>query len=298
MTTADPTSTPDGAHALICRLLPERLHRLQRASRLPVVFGGVIRWNGDGPRLVINRLSGTHGTSLAGLEVQAGQGLGGRVLRDATPGRVDNYSSTSDITHDFDEIVVAEERLTSVVAAPVVLGGRVHAVLYGASRDQRPPGDHALRSAISVAAQLQRDVVAQLEPTKTAAPTRRPPDPRRALAQLAQLIDETPDPRMRQRLIQIHHDLGGSPAPNTPMPTPSAPSPPMPSPPADLGRLTPRETDVLRLVGVGATNLETAAELGLSPETVKSYLSSAMRKLGSPNRTAAARAALQWGLLE
>lgn len=279
--TADPTSTPDEAHALVSRLLPERLHRLQRASRLPVVFGGVIRWHGDGPRLVINRLSGTYGTSLAGLEVESGQGLGGRVLRDAAPGQVHNYSSDAEITHDFDEIVVAQERLTSVVAVPVVLEGLVHAVLYGASRNERRVGDHALRSAISVATQLQRDVAAQLATKHEPATTS--PNPRRALAQLAQLIDETPDMQVRQRLIQIHHDLGGSATP---------------SPPADLGRLTPRETDVLRLVGVGSTNLETAAELGLSPETVKSYLSSAMRKLGSANRTAAARAALQWGLLE
>lgn len=282
---SDPAAapSPERTHALISRLLPERLHRLQRASGLPVVFGGAIRWSGDGPRLVINRLSGTHGSSLSGLEIESGQGLGGRVLRDQTAGQVHDYSSDSEITHDFDEIVVTQERLTSLIAVPVVLDGLVHAVLYGASRDERAVSDRALRSAISVATQLQRDVAAALARGHGAPRASASPNPRRALAQLAQLIDETPDPQVRQRLLQIHHDLGGSATP---------------SPPADLGRLTPRETDVLRLVGVGATNLETAAELGLSPETVKSYLSSAMRKLGSPNRTAAARAALQWGLLE
>lgn len=281
----DPGSTDDAerAHALIARWLPERLHRLQRASGLPVVFGGVIRWRGDGPRLVISRLSGTHGTGLSGLEIEAGKGLGGRVIRDQTAGQVDDYSSDSAITHDFDEIVVAHERLTSVIAVPVVVDGLVQAVLYGASRETSSISARALRSAISVAAQLQRDVAAELRPDRSQVPAPSDPNPRRALAQLAQLIDETPDMQVRQRLVQIHHDLGGSTTP---------------SPPADLGRLTPRETDVLRLVGAGATNLETAAELGLSPETVKSYLSSAMRKLGTTNRTATARAALQWGLLE
>jgi DNA-binding CsgD family transcriptional regulator len=55
--------------------------------------------------------------------------------------------------------------------------------------------------------------------------------------------------------------------------------------------------ETLRLAAVGACNLEIAAELRLSPETVKSYLRSAMRKLGASNRTAAVRETRLAGIL-
>jgi DNA-binding NarL/FixJ family response regulator len=54
---------------------------------------------------------------------------------------------------------------------------------------------------------------------------------------------------------------------------------------------------VLELAAIGATNLVIAAELGLGPETVKSYLGSAMRKLGVGNRTAAVHVARTLRLL-
>jgi DNA-binding CsgD family transcriptional regulator len=57
------------------------------------------------------------------------------------------------------------------------------------------------------------------------------------------------------------------------------------------GVLAPRERDVLRIAAVGASNVEIAAELGLSPQTVKAYMRAAMRKLGVHNRTAALHAA-------
>ena len=268
------------AQRLVGRLLPERLQRLQRSSGLPVVFGGAIRRDGPGPRLVISRLVGTHGKGLEGLEVEPGRGLGGQVLRDAEPGRVDTYSQAPEITHDFDEIVVAEERLTSVVAVPVVVQGLVQGVLYGATRDEEPVGIRAVRSATTVATSLQRDVEAALRAEAGEAPFAA--NPRAALADLARLIDETSDPSMRQRLARIHRDLGGH----------------AEGPPPEFSTLTPREVDVLRIVGAGATNLEAAAELGLSPETVKAYLRSTMRKLGASNRTTAARTAIQWGLLD
>ena len=67
--------------------------------------------------------------------------------------------------------------------------------------------------------------------------------------------------------------------------------------PAASISLPDRELDVLRLVAVGATNLEIAGELQLSPDTVKSYLQTAMRRLGMRNRTAAVHAARLSGLL-
>jgi len=60
--------------------------------------------------------------------------------------------------------------------------------------------------------------------------------------------------------------------------------------------LSPREREVLDLIGRGATNREIASELFLSPHTVKDHTSSLYRKLGVRNRAEAARRAEQLGL--
>ena len=53
-------------------------------------------------------------------------------------------------------------------------------------------------------------------------------------------------------------------------------------------RLSPRETEVVRLAAAGRTNRQIAQELYRSPKTVEIQLSSAMRKLGVSSRTALA----------
>ncbi|MFI9384655.1 hypothetical protein [Kutzneria sp. NPDC052558] len=66
-----------------------------------------------------------------------------------------------------------------------------------------------------------------------------------ALAELAAIITDTRDPRLRARLIPVQQELSGQPSL------------------VDLAApLSPREIDTLRLVEVGASNLEIAARLG------------------------------------
>lgn len=60
--------------------------------------------------------------------------------------------------------------------------------------------------------------------------------------------------------------------------------------------LTPRETDVLRLVAVGCRNHEIARQLGLAEKTVRNVTSSILVKLHVPDRTAAALRAKEAGL--
>ena len=60
--------------------------------------------------------------------------------------------------------------------------------------------------------------------------------------------------------------------------------------------LSPRELEVLRLLARGLENSEIAAELGISPRTVKNHLSSILSKLGMTNRIQAAIYAVRSGL--
>jgi two-component system response regulator DesR len=63
-------------------------------------------------------------------------------------------------------------------------------------------------------------------------------------------------------------------------------------------RLTAREREVLTLVAAGLTNAEIAAELQLSPNTVKEHASSMFRKLGARNRADAIVRAQRLGVLD
>src|SRR3546814_14881555 len=61
--------------------------------------------------------------------------------------------------------------------------------------------------------------------------------------------------------------------------------------------LTPRQTEVLRLVAKGKSNKEVGRDLGMLEGTVKAHLRAVMQKLRVTNRTALAMRAARMGLV-
>jgi DNA-binding NarL/FixJ family response regulator len=65
-----------------------------------------------------------------------------------------------------------------------------------------------------------------------------------------------------------------------------------------LGQLTPREREVLELIGRGFPNKRIAHELGITEKNVKTHVGHVLAKLGVTDRTQAAVVAVRAGLID
>ncbi|MFF8726151.1 response regulator transcription factor [Streptomyces sp. NPDC015171] len=259
------------------------LARLRRATGLPVAFGGPVE--SGRTRVRISELSGTTTAALRSLAVISGSGLGGKAVALARPCAVTDYSSSRQISHEYD-VPVAAEGIRSVLAVPVVVRRRVRGVLYGALRSAQPLGDRTLGAAVAVARDVEqalavreevRGLLAAAQPAGTVQGAAWE-QVREAHAALRALAPRIADPALRAELLAACGLLTAPPR-------------------AGGVTLAPRELDVLSWVAAGATNAAVAERLGLRPETVKGYLRSAMRKLGAHTRGEAVTAARRAGLL-
>jgi DNA-binding NarL/FixJ family response regulator len=71
-----------------------------------------------------------------------------------------------------------------------------------------------------------------------------------------------------------------------------------PAPPKELGELTERESEILRLIATGLSNAEIGRELYISETTVKTHVTHILQKLGLRDRVQAVVLAYQAGLFE
>ncbi|MFF0814233.1 LuxR C-terminal-related transcriptional regulator [Rhodococcus sp. NPDC003318] len=256
---------------------------------VPVFFGGEVH-GGD---LLLSEFIGTRTNGLKGLTVPASTGLGGRVADQRRPASVPDYRSAVNITHQFDAPVLGEG-LRSVLAVPVVVDGVSRAVLYAAVRETTPIGDRTaevltlsgrrLAAEIAIRDEVDRRLrlLGTRESTSGSVDAAVSEGIRDAHAELRVLAQTVSDGALQGRLRAVADKLAGL---LTDVVGPSAVT------------LSPRELDVLAHIALGCTNNEVAHRLSLGPETVKSYLRSAMGKLDAHSRHEAVVSARRLGLL-
>jgi DNA-binding CsgD family transcriptional regulator len=254
-----------------------------------VAFGGLTTAEGT----PLTAFTGAHAHSLDGVLIEPAHGCGGLAAVDRKPVAATNYRESSTITHHYDREVTAEG-IVSLLAVPVVVDDRVRAVLYGGHRVATQFGDGIVRDTLKVSRALAwelsvaDEVNRRLALLETEAPRRAASDPlstdrlelRELYAELRELGRVVADPEIARRLDDVSRRI-----------LPHGMSVSVPTP------LSPRELDMLAQVALGKRNSQIAAQLALSETTVKSYLSTAMRKLNASNRYEAVITARRAGLL-
>lgn len=282
MNTALVTDPPSHSDTLTRALAAFRAN-----GRMDMAFGG--RVLGNGAALEISDLCGARTRSLANLVVRSGAGLGGKSLLLGRPVSVTSYATAQGITHVYDH-AVRQEHLETVVAMPVVVDNIARMVIYLGNRAQVRLGDRWFDSFTPLLRRLERDIavddevrrrLTQLRPAAPE-PGLSPADLRDISHELTELAAAAEDSDLRQRLEVLRDRFAPGPALTARGPRVV---------------LAPREIDVLEQVAQGRTNREAADELGLLPNTVKSYLKTAMRKLHANNRVQAISAAREAGLI-
>lgn len=282
---------PDDSDA---QLLTRAVRDLAARTKFPVAFGGFHR---EGA-VRISSIFGARTPSLQGLIVRPERGLGGRAMTELRPRMTPDYGASRQITHDYDGHVLGEG-ISALLAVPVVVDGCTRAVLYGGAWATSTVGEVTAAAAFQVADGLATELRVRDEVARRLAATPPPPaapaaglgaaqreELRESYAELRSVASGITDPALRDRLAAVERRLAALSGVET-----------LPSEPLPDVRLSPRETDVLACVALGATNAETAATLGLREGTVKAYLGAAMAKLDASTRHAAVARARRAGII-
>lgn len=274
-------------------LLERAVRDLARRTRFPVAFGGLLQHD----TAAVDAIVGAQTNALDGLAVRVERGLGGRAMRELRPRMTGDYGTATQITHDYDRWILGEG-IGTLLAVPVIVGGRPRGVLYGGAWGRWNIGGVATAPAMRVAEELAAELRIRDEVDRRLAQSAPAPQApalsaaqqeelRESYAELRRIAADVPDPQLRARLEDVERRLAGL----------SGEAAPEASAPLSGVRLSRRETDVLACVALGATNAEIAERLGLREGTVKAYLGSAMSKLDASTRHAAVARARRTGLL-
>ncbi len=271
-------------------LLEKSLPTLIRRADFALAFGGLATSEGA----PLTSFVGTRGHSLNGLLIEPMQGLGGRALAERRPVSATHYSRAATITHRYDREVLAED-IVSLLAVPIIVDGTVRAVLYGGHRVVTEFSDSVITQTIKIARNLaweysvhdeveRRIALIESEGTLASRQDGRAvarDDVRQVYSELREIVRDLEDPALARRLTALSRSLGGT-AGIT----------------ANSTRLlSPREIDVIEQAALGKRNAHIGLQLGLTENTVKSYFTSAMRKLGATNRYHAVILSRRLGLI-
>lgn len=259
------------SHDELGRQLRRPLARLRRHTGASLTFAGRVVPGRDDEAIELSYFDGDVVGPLRGVLLDAGHGLGGRVLDSRRATAVNDYFESPLITHTYDAIIRAE-KLYALVAAPIIVGRKQIGVLYAARRSRHDQ----LGASLDVVADEARAVEQQLtvsevlgmrtdeEEMELAAWRSRVQG---SYAKLRGLAGTVEDPSVRAQMLEIAAELAGR-APGDDVPV----------------HLTAREQDVLGLLGAGLTNPAIADRLGIGLYTVKGHVKALLVKLDASSR--------------
>lgn len=263
------------------------LTSLKTATGIPVTLFASMT---AGRRLQITHWVGLRTPALHNLVIEPGVGVGGRVVTTRRPVGVSDYTRASLISHENDK-AIQDEGLYSLVAVPVIVHREIRGVLYVGVHSPVRLGDKVIEEVTMTARTLEQDFAVN-EAMRTAAFAKAGSlkvgrggnaaeweQLRSTHSRLRMLANRIAEDDVRRELELVCDEMIS------------------PAPVKQSTKLSARELDVLSCVALGHTNVEAAEEMGIGPETVKSYLRSVMRKLGAHTRYEAVNAARRIGAL-
>ncbi|MFD0440278.1 LuxR C-terminal-related transcriptional regulator [Streptomyces chartreusis] len=260
--------------------LSRTAERVRKQTGVSLAFAGSVTATND---LALGNFAGPTIGPLRGVVLRYDEGLGGRAVASRRPIAVNDYFASDQITHRYD-LIIRAEGLRSIAAVPVVVDRKPVAMIYAAFRTDEIVGDRIQDGLKDEARSLEQELVTvhalrRREGEHTDLGTLRWRI-REAYNELRTLSRCVTDPELEHTIQSIAERLA--------------------EPEAAvrlLGDLTARELDVLALASSGLTNKTIADRLGLTLNTVKSYMKSAMSKLQATTRLEAVVTARRAGLL-
>ena len=263
------------------------LSSLKTATGIPVTMYGTLLPDN---RLQITQWVGLRTPALQNLTIDAGVGVGGRVVKSRRAVGVSDYLRAKTISHENDRLI-QDEGLHSIVAVPVIVQREIRGVLYVGVHSPVRLGDKVIEEITMTARCLEQDlavnsVLRRTDGGKGSAGRSGHvmngaewEQVRSTHSKLRMLANRVAEDDIRKELETLCDQMVS------------------PVRVKQSTKLSARELDVLSCVALGHTNVEAAEEMGIGAETVKSYLRSVMRKLGAHTRYEAVNAARRIGAL-